>query len=478
MGDKSLALLCDAIRENESLTVLNLSKNNITDRGVGVHSSTAEPAGTGLCKIIRHCKNLKGLFLHYNRILGPGGQQLAKSITHNKFLKVFDISFNQICGGVSTRNMEQNLVTRHEYARAWAECFRRNTDLIHVDISHNNLRTLEMEVIAEGLKSNHTILGIHIMGNEAEIDNKGFVEADNEKVFFQNRLLGPQLMTRINPNFASSTGVIRSNASQDLKASDNCWICEGLRQFEFGFEPGVCSKELDSEFFKQVPPPKLYLHLEQDDFKPDLMMPDDAKSPKRFSSVRMIKPNRDQKYFFSVNGRVIAANFKPKESAQQRDMLAQKKMNEYQSKKIVRVDEDLELDMRAIKEFNLLPKVEMELDPYEPQKIVQMKTKPRLVKTLGAEKRAQTPWMFKKSAFRTYKPDTRPLLDKCFDYDWSFIESKVEYLIKDQKDIELSKKYLRANYKVLRDAYKLTAGQSSEGHSIMSISTNFFSVLM
>ena len=31
---------------------------------------------------------------------------------------------------------------------------------------------------------------------------------------------------------------------------------------------------------------------------------------------------------------------------------------------------------------------------------------------------------------------------------------------------------------MIRDAYKLTAGQSSEGRDIMSISTNFFSVLM
>lgn len=115
--------------------------------------------------------------------------------------------------------------------------------------------------------------------------------------------------------------------------------------------------------------------------------------------------------------------------------------------------------MKAIKEFNQVPNLEIDTEPYEPHKIAVMKTKPRLNNVLDDEKASKrTPWQFKLSAFRTYKPDTKQLLEKCFENDWSFIESKVEYLIKDAKDIEQSKKYLKANYKVIRDAYKLTAG--------------------
>jgi len=156
----------------------------------------------------------------------------------------------------------------------------------------------------------------------------------------------------------------------------------------------------------------------------------------------------------------------------------QTKLLQQHAEQAARESEDQELDLTGLKECNLLPKVDVEQDPYEPQKIVQMKTKPRLTKNLNEEETARTPWLFKKSAFRLYKPDMKQRLDKCFDCDWSFIESKVEYLIKDQKDREQSRKFLKANYKVLRDAYKLTAGQSSEGHSIMSITLNFFSVLM
>ena len=53
----------------------------------------------------------------------------------------------------------------------------------------------------------------------------------------------------------------------------------------------------------------------------------------------------------------------------------------------------------------------------------------------------------------------------------------MEYLIKDEKDRLKVKKYLKTNYKALRDAYKLTAGQDAQGNS-MSIGKNSFGALM
>ena len=39
-----------------------------------------------------------------------------------------------------------------------------------MDLTHNNLNAQDIEIVGEGLKVNHTILGIHLMGNEAELD--------------------------------------------------------------------------------------------------------------------------------------------------------------------------------------------------------------------------------------------------------------------------------------------------------------------
>jgi len=106
-----------------------------------------------------------------------------------------------------------------------------------------------------------------------------------------------------------------------------------------------------------------------------------------------------------------------------------------------------------------------------------MKCKPRTLKKLGARDKLRTPWKFSNSCFKSYKPDTAALLDKCFEFDWEFIESKVEYLIKNTSERENVKKYIKKNYKLLRDAYKLTAGQDAQGNQ-MSIGKNSFGALM
>ena len=164
MGDRALELMALNLIHARSLRVLNLSKNDITDIGV-----------KWICKIIYHCNTLKGLFLHYNRILGKGGYDLARILTDNSILEVLDVSFNSICGGITTNDEVKATQLRDMYAKAWSECFKKNTALIHVDISHNNLRTIEIEIIADGLKHNHSILGIHLRGNEGNIDAQGFV---------------------------------------------------------------------------------------------------------------------------------------------------------------------------------------------------------------------------------------------------------------------------------------------------------------
>lgn len=58
----------------------------------------------------------------------------------------------------------------------WADCFKENKTLIHVDLSHNNFKKTDCKVIAEGLKENHTILGLHMIGNEVDTNSKGFIK--------------------------------------------------------------------------------------------------------------------------------------------------------------------------------------------------------------------------------------------------------------------------------------------------------------
>jgi NLR family CARD domain-containing protein 3 len=102
---------------------------------------------------------------------------------------------------------------------------------------------------------------------------------------------------------------------------------------------------------------------------------------------------------------------------------------------------------------------------------------PRDLKNLGPREKIKTPWIFNLSVFKSYKPDTPDILNQCFEVDWAYIEKKVRYLIKDDEDREKVKKYMKHNYKQLRDAYKLTAGQDAAGNN-MSIGKYMFGALM
>jgi hypothetical protein len=48
-------------------------------------------------------------------------------------------------------------------------------------MSNNKINETDVEVIAEGLKENHTIFGIHFVGNAGHVDNKGFVISSDEQ---------------------------------------------------------------------------------------------------------------------------------------------------------------------------------------------------------------------------------------------------------------------------------------------------------
>lgn len=50
-----------------------------------------------------------------------------------------------------------------------------NTTLIHLDLSHNNITSLELNELGNNIKDNHSLIGLHLTGNEACIDGAGYI---------------------------------------------------------------------------------------------------------------------------------------------------------------------------------------------------------------------------------------------------------------------------------------------------------------
>ena len=68
-------------------------------------------------------------------------------------------------------------------------------------------------------------MGIHLLGNEAEINGAGFVNAIDDTV--KQDIAKSMLYTRIKPIESNSGETKFGSVKRKLKAVSNCWICEG-----------------------------------------------------------------------------------------------------------------------------------------------------------------------------------------------------------------------------------------------------------
>lgn len=88
-------------------------------------------------------------------------------------------------------------------------CLRNNTILKHLDFSFNALGPDDCRLLAQALEHNHTLLGIHVMGNSCKIDPMGFLEVTQQ--------------SHINMSPYSHRRML---ANECNRPGENCWICE------------------------------------------------------------------------------------------------------------------------------------------------------------------------------------------------------------------------------------------------------------
>lgn len=93
-----------------------------------------------------------------------------------------------------------------------AQALMQNQTLSHIDLSYNFLTQPECAQLSEGLNSNHTVLGLHIIGNHCSIDSRGFLHILETSADLQQGLLSTRMM-----------GSRQSARGEHCK---NCWICE------------------------------------------------------------------------------------------------------------------------------------------------------------------------------------------------------------------------------------------------------------
>ncbi len=283
LGDYGTIQLCKYLVDHPRLSEINLAKNRITDVSAQAISEFVFDTYY-LSNLVLHWNALTYIFCCSFSVRGEGAIRILDSMVHHSNLRVLDLSWNSI-----------GLSKKKAFATKLAQTLIEQENLVHLDLSHNKIKKEDCAVIAEGLAQNHTLWGLHMIGNEGRVDAKGYLIPDKDR-----EATAEHLAHRINGRrmviVRKEEGTTEANQS-----ADNCWICEGWNEAHFDWPPRIfLLSDVTVAVVTSAKPEPVYLHLECDDFQPDLMYADPE--TKGFQQWRMCPPGRCT-FFFTIGGK-------------------------------------------------------------------------------------------------------------------------------------------------------------------------------
>jgi len=76
--------------------------------------------------------------------------------------------------------------TNSEIFKKFASNISGNDSLHHLDISHNHIGKNEIEELGKSIKNNQSLIGLHLSGNEGNIDGCGYVKSTDDNISVMN----------------------------------------------------------------------------------------------------------------------------------------------------------------------------------------------------------------------------------------------------------------------------------------------------
>jgi len=169
VGDSVVEELCNLLeRQCPDLSGLGLARCNLghTPRG-----------GNALASLISMALQLNSLDLNWNLLHGEGAHAFLKALLDNSFaagkLRRLSLAWNRLGSGAQ-RDPERRKDAQTS-AKILASVFQEGSTLFHLDIGYNSINAEDCAVLAKGLENNHTLYGLHLVGNDATVDDLGFV---------------------------------------------------------------------------------------------------------------------------------------------------------------------------------------------------------------------------------------------------------------------------------------------------------------
>ena len=452
---------------NNKIRYLNLAKNTLDD------DVSAE-----LSFLIKKCELLNVLILYQNQFSNLGAGLLMSELKKHPRIKILDLSWNLIGTNLTdeiptldelikanknpnnhfdnaylneikyTLQFRKNNSTSPERIGSFVSYFtnqlcelfhNKDTELLHLDISYNNINTLDGKAISEHIKDNHTILGIHVDGNDMYVDEFGFVYPIEKSKYKPNHFANSQIFYRLSDDHP----LISSNVIniKKLRSKNNCWICEGWREIKFNYKVNSQDDYI-----------KLYLNFEN--YK-SVSVNELNYNENNFICYRMCPPG-PLNFFLTRDGIPIdnygALNYELKDAIIYTQEL---KPSEYEDEEETEIKDPKKFIITKVAHKNVEVNSEVIDSKNYINNLKYCIPRPELNKK--KKKRPRTPWSFPVSIWSWYGYDyngePESAYNNAFEFDYercNFIKDK-DLSEDDEYDL---KNILRERYKKLVETYK------------------------
>ena len=473
--NNNIRKISQAITNNLSsrLKYLNIAQNDLDDN-----------VSLDISKLISKSENLTVLILYQNQFRNQGAGMMMSEIKKHNRLKILDLSWNLIGTNLTDElpNLEEltsatkdpknhfdnaylnelkismqfrkqqvlSSIKSHSkvsyFATQLCELFHnKNTELLHLDISYNNINYIDSKEISENIKDNHTILGIHVDGNNMWVDELGFVYPIEKNKYEPNYFANSQIFYRISDEHPLiKSGTINT---KKLRNKNNCWICEGWREVKFNYKPIKQEENINESMAT--------LHLNFENYKSFNM----RLYHNDFSCHRMCPPGTLY-FFIAING-IPVDNYgqitheikeaiiytqekKPKEFIDDEDDEENEELKQFIITKVAKTEVEINPEVISVNDGNYLKMIKHCV--------------PRPEKQLNLKKRPRTPWSFPISIWAWYGYDyngeKESAYNSAFEFDYERGKFAKDKDLIDSQDEENLRICLRQNYKQIIDTYK------------------------
>ncbi|GMG17578.1 unnamed protein product [Phytophthora fragariaefolia] len=300
LRDREVQQLCESLTSNQAVVRLHLSENRF-----------GTPGMLAIARFLEENARIEELYLAWNQLRGVGALKIVEAFKFHASLRVCDLSWNalsSVSGTNGTAGNSGGVLKPRAVVTALADSLANNKVLAHLDLSSDRLDFDDCTLLAKQLENNQTLIGLHMSGNCAIMDSRGFlipkVQSHDEdgggsrRLRDQHKLYSIAVFEEVHSDAGS--GVFPSHVVPIVDAS--CWYCGLWAEHRFTWTPVATQGPFagTTDRFEITPSMEVRLHLSVDDWRGVAMeRRENEGDGVSFSALRVIPPGATN-YFFTV----------------------------------------------------------------------------------------------------------------------------------------------------------------------------------